>query len=309
MAGFQRNVHAMPAPAVPGDFASTNPRRNVSGGVNALVAGTNGVTVGRFAWKDGGDGTTARNAGPGKPSGLVARVFGEALITTYMGETSNIIPQGMPVTVFNEGDFWVRVSGDAPAQIGQKVFADNANGQCYFYDAGFIDVSTTATGHIDPGTSSFTGSIADNVLTVTHVTSGGVYVGTRIHDPGNVLFNPTIIKRQIDGTDAGVGTYEVSVPSDFPSGTINGAYGILTVTVAGTGAFGVGDAVGGTGVNDGTYVSDVGTGPDAGKFIVRPSQTVASGALTGTGSTETDFFAATSGAVGDVVIITSASPG
>ena len=48
--GFQTSVGVQPAPAVAGDFASTNARWTVLAGPGGLVAGPAGVTVGRFAW-------------------------------------------------------------------------------------------------------------------------------------------------------------------------------------------------------------------------------------------------------------------
>ena len=50
MAGFQSSVAVQPVMAVPGDFASHNPRWAVNAGPGGLIAGALGVTVGRFAW-------------------------------------------------------------------------------------------------------------------------------------------------------------------------------------------------------------------------------------------------------------------
>ena len=49
---FQKVVNSYQAPAVAGDFASTNPNASMLAGEGALVAGDSGVTVGVFAWAD-----------------------------------------------------------------------------------------------------------------------------------------------------------------------------------------------------------------------------------------------------------------
>lgn len=51
--GFQTEINQYPAPAVEGDFASANPRVSVMPGSEIMVAGTDGVTIGNFAWVDG----------------------------------------------------------------------------------------------------------------------------------------------------------------------------------------------------------------------------------------------------------------
>ncbi|OIQ97209.1 hypothetical protein GALL_207630 [mine drainage metagenome] len=125
---FQTQVNATPAPAVAGDFASTNPRASVLAGPGGLVAAAGGVTVGCFAWLDTTSYTTAANAGSGQPDGFV-RNSRAGLITAYGAEASLVIPAGFPVELFNEGDFWARNAGTAAAVPGQKVFAGTGTGQ------------------------------------------------------------------------------------------------------------------------------------------------------------------------------------
>ncbi len=50
MAGFQTRINQYPAPGVEGAFAGTNPHATYQAGEGALVAGEDGLTVGRFAW-------------------------------------------------------------------------------------------------------------------------------------------------------------------------------------------------------------------------------------------------------------------
>lgn len=120
---FQKTVNQYYAPAVAGDFASTNPRASVLAGEGAFVAGTGGATVGVFAWADANGLVT--NAGSGAPTGFIHRDM-QALITLFLAETSMVIPQGLPVTLHSAGDFWVKTG--TVATVGQKAFASNTDG-------------------------------------------------------------------------------------------------------------------------------------------------------------------------------------
>lgn len=139
--GFQTTVNLQQAAAVAGDFASANPRSSVVGHEGTLVAGTNGVVVGRFAWA-----TTAgvvSNAGSGKPTGFVHRTQGAALITTYLAEGSMTIAPGYEVTLMATGDYWAAHTTN-PATIGQKVFASLTTGEIQTAAAG-----ATVAGYIE----------------------------------------------------------------------------------------------------------------------------------------------------------------
>ncbi|WP_338561878.1 hypothetical protein [Erwinia sp. E_sp_B04_7] len=123
MAGFQSVINQYPAPGIEGGFASTNPHATFLAGEAALVSGTNGLTIGRFAWAVDG---VATNAGTGAPSGFVHR-DGQAIITTWLGSDSNVIQSGREVTLMVAGDFWARTS--TAATLGQKIFASLTTGQ------------------------------------------------------------------------------------------------------------------------------------------------------------------------------------
>ena len=125
---FQNTVNIYPAPAVEGDFASSNPRASVLSPEGGFVAGANGATVARFAWV-AADGRTVNNYGvaPKAPNGFIHREQ-QALITAYLAEKSNVIPAGFGVTLHNEGDFWAEVTGSA-AVIGDSVYADYVTGE------------------------------------------------------------------------------------------------------------------------------------------------------------------------------------
>ena len=123
--GFQTTVNLQQAPAVAGDFATANPRASFPAGEGQYVAAAPGVTVGRFAWIDATTGLVS-NTGTGKPDGFVHREQ-QALISVYLAETSNVVPQGFPVTVMRTGDYWATATVGAAAK-GQKVFAKLSDG-------------------------------------------------------------------------------------------------------------------------------------------------------------------------------------
>jgi len=145
MSGFQTQANLQQAPAVAGDFASSNPRSTVVPGEGGFVAGTAGVTVGAFAWVQA-DGQTILNTPPsgytGAPDGFVHRDQ-QALITTYLAQNGNVIPAGFPVVLHKTGDFWVTVNV-AGATRGQKAFASQTTGAMQPANAG-----ATVSGYVE----------------------------------------------------------------------------------------------------------------------------------------------------------------
>lgn len=227
-AGFQRTVNLQQAAAVAGDFASANPRASVVGHEGTLVAGANGVTVARFAWAAAAG--LVSNAGVGKPTGFVHRRQGSALITQYLGETSNLIPTGFEVTLMATGDYWVAPA--ASVSLNQKVFANLGDGTIVGGAAG-----ATIAGF--SGTASF----ATNVMTVTVVSSGVVDVGDVVTSAG--VAAGTYVTAQLTGTPGGVGTYSLSTsPGTITAQAVTTTshvetdYTITGFPVGGTGAVG-----------------------------------------------------------------------
>lgn len=215
MSQFQQTVKTRFAPAVAGDFASANPRATMLAGPGSLVAGSAGVTVATFAWAaslgtaDIESGETdfynvVNNFGAGLPSGFVHREQ-QALITTFLSSNSNLVPQGLPVTLFTSGDFWALNSGASAVTAGQKVFANYGSGT----------VQTAAAGATIAG-ASFTASIATagSVMTVTAVASGTLAIGQPVSGAG--VTAGTVISGFLTGT-GGVGTYTVSIAQTVAS--------------------------------------------------------------------------------------------
>jgi len=138
------NVTLQPAPAVAGDFASTNPYASVVSPVGGFIAAPAGVTIAQFAWIQTG-GLTVANApssGTAAPDGFIHRDQ-QGLITTYLTEFGMSIPGGFPVTLQRTGDYWCKTTV-SPATPGQKAFASLTNGTMQPGAAG-----ATITGYVE----------------------------------------------------------------------------------------------------------------------------------------------------------------
>lgn len=141
--GFPKNSRQYQALGRAGSKATDNP---VSYAPYQPVAGENGVTAGRFAWKTAGENNsevynpdTYLNTGTGLPAGIVSAES----IQTYLNydeEASMLIPAGQGVMVAETGDWFMQTKTEASA--GQKVFADLSTGE----------VSTAAAGSTVEGT-------------------------------------------------------------------------------------------------------------------------------------------------------------
>lgn len=307
--GFQTQVNTQPAPAVAGDFCDANPRFTVDAGAGAIVAGSLGVYVARFAWLsyaevDGNSAPAiANNFGSGPVDGFVHREQ-HGLITTYLADASLQVPEGFLVTLFSGGGFWVTNDGAAEALKGMKAYANFADGKITFAATGSAAGGGSATGTIAAGLVDFTASINDNVLDVSAVSSGTIEVGTIISGTG--VASGTQIVAQLSGTAGGVGTYALSIPEQtVTSESMTGAYGTFTAASGLSGTFGVGDTLSGTGVTAGATITALGTGQGGlGTYIVSPSQTVSSETITaGAINVETKWYCMSPGLPGELVKI------
>lgn len=310
---FQTTVNTAQAPAVPGDFASANPRYAFIAGPGGLVAGPAGAIVARFAWVTApadADGTpaTVATSGTGLVSGFVHRQQ-QGLTTAYLASSGNRIQPGFQMGIMTAGDFWVTNDGVTNAVPGLKAYANFADGKATFAATATPTAGGTATGTIAAGTSSVTGSIAGDTLTVTVVGSGTVYPGTTLSGTG--VATGTKVVRQLTGTAGGVGTYAVSIDEqNATSTTISGTYGLFTAVSGLTGVFALGnilEGAGGGGVTAGTTITAFGTGTGGlGTYIVDPTQTVTSTAIDVKAiNVETSWRAASTAAPGEPVKITN----
>jgi hypothetical protein len=316
----QRQVYPSPAPGVEGDFCDHNPRASVDAGPGGLVAGAQGVGVGRFAWLeysliDPNNAPKIANCfGVGAPAGFVHREQ-QGVLANWLGGASMWVPPGYGVTLHQAGGFFVINHGTTYAQIGQKAFANNGDGSVSFGAAGSTSTvgGASVTGSVAAATWGGTGYLAGNVLTVVTSTSGTLQPGTTVAGAG--VPAGLQVTRQLSGTPGGVGTYsvntaELSIGVPATPIALTGTVGVLTVTAVTTGAVGVGDTLTGSGVAAGTVVTGLGTGTGGnGTYYVNNNTVVASTALTGGGSVETKWFATSAGGPGELIKMSSWSLG
>lgn len=307
---FQRQVNVQPAPAVEGDFCDSNPRSSVIAGPGGLVVGAVGVTIGRFAWWQNApvdtDGTPiiVNNFGSGPPTGFVHREQ-QGLITIYLAQSGLLLQPGFGLTLMASGGYWVKNNGATEALLGQKTYANLGTGKASFAATGSPATGGSATGSIAASTGSFTGSIADNVLTITAVGSGVVVPGGALSGTG--VATGTKVVSQITGTVGGVGTYYVTPGEQtVTSTTISETYGTFTAASGLTGTFSVGGVLSGTGVDAGTTITALGTGTGGlGTYIVSSNTVVSSTAISETGTVETKYICMSQGLPGELVKISS----
>lgn len=314
--GIQTQVGAQQAPAIAGDWASGNPRFFVDAGQGGLVAGPNGVTIGRFAWYSASqidnDNAPAvvNNFGTGPVTGILHRQQ-QGLITTFLSNSGMVVPAGLELALCSGGDLWVKNDGTTTALVGQKAYASFADGSVSFA-ATATPGTASATGSIAAGaTAAATGVISGNIFTATAALSGtfvngGVLSGTGVAT-GTAIINqvtPLLAGEALGG----LGRYVVSIPNQtVASTTITESWGVFTVASALVGLFGPGQTLTGTGVSAGTYIVSQLTGATGGvgTYLVNLTQTAGSTTITGGINVETKWIATTSGLSGELVKISS----
>jgi hypothetical protein len=315
---FQTFVGTQPSPAVAGDKASANPRFSVDAGPGGLVAGPNGVIVGRFAWWNAdqidpnGAPALVNNFGSGPVTGFVPREQ-QGLITVFLQQSSMLIPTGFMMTLMSGGDFWCVNDGTSDCTVGMKAYANFADGRITFAATGTPNGATSTSYTIAAETASFTGTIIGDILTASAVTGlivpGEVLSGTNVQTGTTVLAQ--VLPLLAGEALLGAGRYEVNFSEQNVASTaITGAYGLLTAGGTITGTFGVGDTLSGTGVTAGTNITALGTGTGgAGTYYVTPSQTASSGTITAATNVETKWVAMSAGLAGELVKISSQALG
>jgi hypothetical protein len=231
MVGFQTSVNVFPAPGLPGDFASANPRANFPAGEGALVAGPSGVAPGLFAWVDA-SGKYASNFGSGAPTGFVHRTFGQAMITTYLGQTSNVAASTASVTGSIAGNvLTVTAVGSGVLVTGETLSGTNVTTGTMI--TGQLTGTTggigTYTVSVQQTTASTTISGTYGTMTVSAVGSGALAVGDVLSGSG--VTAGTYITALGTGT-GGTGTYIVSPNTVVTSTTVTAAGGYETRWIA-----------------------------------------------------------------------------
>ena len=308
--GFQTQVNIHPAPAVEGDFASANPRASMLAGPSDLVTGSNtpvgstisGALVGRFAWTspsttvDYVSGELAgaqfvNSNGTGVPAGFIHREQ-QALITAFLGQATQLVPTGLPITVFNEGEFWAKNASNATSSIGQVVYAINATGAAWPAATAPTDATLTTitivanTLNASAVTlNSFTTSTISGAVASLTVSTGLAFPNQTLTGTG--VAAGTAIVSQLTGTAGGTGTYAVNISQNVASTTITGSGACLTVTTMTNGVVFVGQTwSGGTNAfTAGATIAAGGTGTGgAGTYPVLGQASALASTATATGS-------------------------
>jgi hypothetical protein len=313
--GYQTQVYNQPSQGAAGDRWGQNPIATYPAGPGGLVADASGVSVGAFCWvtpptDPNGTGSLATQAkGSGNVAGFLYNVT-QGLNTVFLSDGTLVIPQGLPVALAIQGDFLVINNGTTIATPGMKVYAAFGTGLASFAASGAPTTAATATGSsIAASTFSVTGSIQNDILTVTAVGSGTVVAGATISGTG--ISGSPQITGQLSGTTGGIGTYTIS-PSQqksVASETISGTYGTFTVGTMTVGTqFVVGETLAATGsVVAGTIITQLltGTGNAGSTFAVSNNTVVSSQSISAYGNVETKWYAASAGQPGAVIKITS----
>jgi hypothetical protein len=256
---------------VAGDFASTNIRASVINGPGAFVAAAAGIVIGAFGWADASN-RFVSNAGIGAPTGFAGRHPGAALITQFLADNTQIIPQGLGVTLYSEGEFWVLNSGSSASAINNKAYANNSTGLVTFAATGTppagatstassIALNNTTAGHLDLLAATgyvvpYTGAGGGGLLNVT-VTGGSIGPGMVLS--GTNLDPATTVVKQLTGSTGSTGTYQVNISqtvgsSGTPITLTAPNWSTLTIATTITGAFLPGQTLTGTGVAAGSTI-------------------------------------------------------
>lgn len=294
--GFQREVNNQPGVGEAGDFVGANPRAVVLAGPGQFVAPAGGLEVGLFAWADTDTGDVSQSYIPGYQIGFLHRE-NNAIIVEFLGEASVQVLEGLPITLFSQGDFWAKFAGGATP--GQSVYADPSTGAALAGAAGglvsaVVTASAGFTGTAAMG-ASFTGEITGNVLTTSaqtgYITEGDVLAGAGI-TPG------TLIGAQLTGPAGGEGTYTVT-HADVASVAMTTTSTVLVVSAVTRGALQIGSVVtgGGLAVNSTVTAFIAGTGGVGRYTLSGAAQSSASGTKNAN-TNVLDVTAVTSGIIG-----------
>lgn len=176
--GFQSFTNILPPKGTPGQFRGANIRANVVGGPYRFLAPASGCQVGIAAWANPVTGLATNYLTSNAALGFVHHA-GQGLITNFLGFASMTIPQGLPVTVMNQGSFWGLFTGGGAG--GNAVYANPLNG---VLTAGASGTGVTVA---IPNTASITSS----VLTV--VSGTGLAANQMLTDAAGLLPEGTYI--------------------------------------------------------------------------------------------------------------------
>lgn len=226
---FQAQINEQPAPAVAGDFANVNPRASVLGSPGMYTSPEGGLIVGRFVWVNPDTGEVAQREIANSLLGFLRR-GNNAVISEFLSPATFVVDRGLPITLFDQGDFWALFTDGATPD--QRVYADPGTGEPIAggATAPILDTYTAIVG------GEFTIAVASNVATVTTLT-GYVDEGTVVTSAGiaGVALGP-----RLTGTPGGEGTFDI-VNADVAAEAGTGVNDVMTVSAVTTGTLNPGD--------------------------------------------------------------------
>lgn len=301
---FQTAVTIKPAPGEEGDFFGANPRAIAIAGpgqfvspsrANPVIPSQNGLLVGNFAWVNTDTGDVSQSYVPGYQIAFLHRE-NNAVIVSFLGQASLLVQQGLPVSLFTQGDFWARFA--AGATPGQRVWADPDTGAAV---AGGSTAPTTASFTASAG-ASFTLAITANVATVSAVT-GYLSAGDSVT---SASLGTVTLGAQLTGTPGGAGTYTL-VHADFVAEAATAISTVLDVTAIASGVIGAGDVISGTGITALTRITAQlsGTPGGVGFYTISIAQRFASTNTAIAPGIATPWFVNSLAAAGEVAIIST----
>jgi len=202
---FQTSVASDPSPGVEGGFAGGNPYFSlITPDEGMFVGAAIPPTIGNFGWVNTANGQVSAQH-PGVTTtriGFIHRDQGAIVNGAGMFASASMATiSGQPVDVAEDGTFWARFA--AGAAIGQKVYANYADGAC----------TAAATGSAASVTRSVT---TTNTSATISYTGGAIYPG-----------------QPVSGTGIPAGAYVVSVNSGAGTAVISAA-ATASATVTGT---------------------------------------------------------------------------
>jgi hypothetical protein len=276
-----------------------------AGGFWALNSGSATTAIGNKAYANNGNGSVT--FGPTGTPPVGASVTGSIAANTT---TAGVLAQNSVTGSITGSVLTVTAVGTGLIAAGQTL-AGGSSG------TGFVDPATTVLSQISGaagGIGTYQLSVSGAVTSTTITASGGcLTVGgtiTGVFAVGQTISGAgvaagTTITALGSGT-GGAGTYAVSVGQTVASVAMTATGGVLTVSAVASGALAVGDAIGGSGVTAGTYITGLITGTGGlGTYAVSASQTATSTTITVAAGTETKWVAASIAAPGELVKMTT----
>lgn len=169
--GFQQVCTIQPDLGEQGQFYGTNPRASLLAGPGIWLAPAGGLICGNHCWANPATGVVTQGLSANSQIAFVPR-HNNAIITNFLGFSTLVIPAGLPVTLYSQGDFWDQFLGGA--MPGQNVYADPITGASISANA--AGTAFVGTGYFVAGSQAWagTGYIVGNTLNVVSTTSGSI---------------------------------------------------------------------------------------------------------------------------------------